>query len=247
MNMATTNNVADPTAQGPATPLSGAPANPAPYVDPNDPRFVAPQQYQPSDQPVYPPTPADPIVVDPTASPTPDQVQAADQAAAEAANAAADLNAKAATARAEAAAASQARADAADAARAQWVTVHSGTNEHTERLVTDAGYWLRSAWRHFRGTGGTPLEGSAMTFVPGEAPPLVPHDTVVLGVADVKAGVDPVNARLEDVYPVTQIATAPTVLLWLADGKVRVLKSATEPVGVTRDATPADGAAPKAP
>jgi len=91
--------------------------------------------------------------------------------------------------------------------------------------------------------------GSAVAFVPGAAPDLAAFDSNVLSltVADLKAGTDPELATIDDVLPINQLASAAEIILWLPDGRVRVLKSRdAATVNATRDARPSDGKAPSA-
>lgn len=165
-----------------------------------------------------------------------------------------DLNAKADDARKVAQAArdkafidSQTRADVAEAKKPMWQTIHETLYDKTERLILEGGYLLRSSWRHAQGVyRGDPLVGSSVVFVAGEAAPLANATTLVLTPADLFPGVNPYGATLADVHPIRQLDTAGEVILFLPDGRVRVLRSRAEPgsVGQIRAALPTDGPVP---
>lgn len=174
-----------------------------------------------------------------------DDVETADRAVAEANAHVEEARAAAQAAREKALADAQDRADAADARKPIWQTIHETLADKTERLILAGGYLLRSSWRHGGGVyRGDPLTGSSLTFVPGDAP-AIPSTVLALIPADLVTGTDPYIATVDDVHPIRQLATAPEVILFLLDGRVRVLKSrAAETVGTMRAATDADGEAP---
>jgi len=197
----------------------------------------------------YPPLPGDEknekrsaaLVAEPT------DVEVADKAVAEAEQKAQDARAEADKARWQAATDAQARADEAEAKQPKWQTILENMYDRTEILVLDGGYFLRSTWRHLRSgsVGGDPLTGSSVTFVPGDAPPLVTAGVLALTVPDLKSGVDPERATIADVHPIRQLETSAEVIMWLPDGRIKVLRSRDQSkIGVVRDATPADGKAP---
>lgn len=174
-------------------------------------------------------------------------VEAADKAVAEAEQKARDARAEADKARWQAATDAQARADEAEAKQPQWQTIFENMYDHTERLVMDGGYLLRSTWRHLRSgsVGGDPLTGSSVTFVPGDAPDLKTAGVLELTPKDLKTDVDPERATIADVHPIRQLETSPEVIMWLPDGRIKVLRSRDQSKnGTVRDATPADGKAP---
>jgi hypothetical protein len=91
------------------------------------------------------------------------------------------------------------------------------------------------------------MSGSAVTFVAGAPEDVVPCDANVVALvpSDLKSGVEPASATLADVHPIRQVNAAREVVLWMPDGRVRVLKSADAAmVGTERDAMPSDGKAP---
>ncbi len=108
----------------------------------------------------------------------------------------------------------------------------------SEILEVQGGFFVRSIWQRPIAIGQPPAQGSAVLFVAGPAPRLVPaHGSIVVSFRDIRAGAEPANALLSDVEPSRRLDEAAEVLLRLADGSVRVLKG-HDPLP---DARPEDG------
>ena len=137
-----------------------------------------------------------------------------------------EAQARSARAQKDAQAALVARAALLEADMPSWEVLQRDPYGVSEILAVEGGFFVRSIWQRRIAMGEPMVSSSAVLFVAGPAPKLVPdHGSILVSFSDVPAGIDPTRARLSDLAPTRRYREATEVLLKLPDGSVRVLKA----------------------